>query len=111
MYHHRTSRAILACTIFALTASLAANATPRTANPCKQMKRDLDREIDDLKADQLFELDQCAQASGADSGACLSLKSQQQQELNDRRNDRARRVAECNRLSRNGIPFPVDVTD
>jgi hypothetical protein len=106
MNHHRTSYAIVICALFAVTYALPASAWPRSGNPCKQMQRDLDRQVDDLKSRQKDELRQCERTSGRASIACLSRKDQQQEELRGMRDYRTRQVAGCRSLGRGATPFP-----
>ncbi len=90
------SRSIAVFSFLALLLPLSASPAPRTSDPCKQMHRELDRQIDDVKAQQREELNQCENSNSGNSDVCRDLKDQQQQALRAMRDDRRGRVAGCN---------------
>jgi hypothetical protein len=94
MSKHRASCWIAVCSLLALT-PVSASPAPRLGDPCKQMHHSLDRQIDDLKAQQKVELLQCEQSNGRGSGACLSLKDQQRQTLHTMRDGRTNQMNDC----------------
>jgi hypothetical protein len=94
MSKHRASCWISLCSLLALT-PVSASPAPRSEKPCKQMQHSLDRQIDDLKTQQKDELLRCEQSNGHGSGACLSLKDQQQQTLRAMRDGRTNQMNDC----------------
>ena len=66
--------------LFTLPLELAARA-PRVANPCRDLERDLDNQVNTLHKRQDGELAQCRQSNGKDADACRNLKAQQKIEL------------------------------
>jgi hypothetical protein len=101
MTPQRASCLIAVCSLLALT-SIAASPAPRTGGPCKDMQHLLDRQIDDLKAQQKDELNLCNQSNGRNSGACLGLQDQQRQALRAMRDGRTGQMNDCY-----GRPFLV----
>src|SRR5258708_11785562 len=83
---------VMACSL-ALLFPFYANAAP--GNSCRQLQRDLDRQIDDLKESQKSDLEDCRETSGRNSNECRLLQDRQNQELSGTRADRAGRVAAC----------------
>src|SRR5258708_31343793 len=83
---------VMACSL-ALLLPFYANAAP--GNSCRQLQRDLDRQIDDLTESQKSDLEDCRETSGRNSNECQLLQYQQNQELSGTRADRAGRVAAC----------------
>src|SRR5262249_35737403 len=80
--------------------------------PCRQVHRNLDREIDYIKQLQKQDMQACLQASGIDSDECLNLKDRQSQELLGLRNRRTRILAACPRyFSFGAISTPASVTN
>src|SRR5258708_3253165 len=79
-----------------LTSTTASSPAARAGDPCKQMHRDLDRQIDGVKAQQKDARDQCADSYGESSDECRTLKDQQEQNLRTMRDDRKGRLAGCN---------------
>jgi len=59
------------------------------------LQRDLDQQIDDLKAWQKLDLQECYKVSGSDSDACRQLKDRHAQDLHSFRDDRAYQMANC----------------
>jgi len=55
---------------------LSASPAPRASDPCKQLHRDLDRQIDDAKAQQKDDRQQCEDSYGGGSDECSTLKDQ-----------------------------------
>jgi hypothetical protein len=93
--------------ILALAATSASPA-PRAGNPCKQMRHNLDRQIDDLKVQQKDELQQCEISNGGSSDECLLLKDRQQQALRAMRDDRTLQMSNCSgRGSFAGLAVPI----
>jgi hypothetical protein len=88
----RMFSSMMACSL-ALLFPFYANAAP--GNPCRQLQRDLDRQIDDLKESQKSDLQDCRQTSGPGAADCRLLQDRQSQELGGRRAERAGRVAAC----------------
>jgi hypothetical protein len=81
-------------------------------DPCRQVHRNLDREIDYIKQLQKQDMQACLQASGVDSDECLNLKDQQAQELLGLRNRRTRILAACPRyFAFRVISAPASVTN
>src|SRR5437764_4806761 len=85
----------LAALGFLLAVTSGAIAAPRTANPCRQMQRDFDRRIDDLKKQQDDALQGCRNTNGKDSSACSDLKNQQKKELQELRSRRSAQLNGC----------------
>src|SRR5438034_6958299 len=80
---------------FLLAVSSGALAAPRAANPCKQIQRDFDRRIDDLKKQQDDALQGCRTTNGKDSNLCADLKNQQKTELQELRSRRSAQLNGC----------------
>ncbi len=78
-----------------LLACISTTAAAQIMDPCKWMQHTLDRQIDNLKAQQKGELRQCEQGNGRGAAACLSLKDQQQQSLRAMRDDRSAQMNGC----------------
>src|SRR6266849_1380364 len=104
MTQHRASRSIIVCTSLVLMLPLAARSAPRSDGPCKYLHRDLDRQIDDVKAEQEDERDQCQSTYGRNSNECLTLTEQQRKYLQSLRDSRKQRVSGCTSSTLSG-PF------
>ena len=89
-----------AFSLFTLLLPFSANAFQ---DPCRQVHRNLDHEIDYTKQLQKQDMQACLQASGVDSDECRNLKDQQAQELLDLRNRRTRILAACPRYFAFGV--------
>jgi hypothetical protein len=92
MNHQRASSS-LGCFLLLLLLPLYASAAPK--DPCKLLQRDLDQQIDDLKAWQKLDLQECSRISGSDSDECRQLKERHAQDLRSFRDNRAYQVANC----------------
>src|SRR5260221_6176008 len=95
MDQHRSSRFIIVCTSLVFMLPLSARSAPRSDDPCKQLHRDLDRQIDDVKAEQEDARDQCEDTYGKNSSECRSLADQQKQDLKSLRDSRKQRISGC----------------
>lgn len=97
------------CSIAILAlAATSASPAPRAGNPCKQLRHDLDRRIDDLKVQQKDELQQCELSNGEGSGECLLLKDQQKQALRAMRDNRTLQMSNCSgHLPFAGLAIPI----
>jgi uncharacterized membrane protein YgcG len=74
---------------------------PKVPDPCKQLKNDLDNQVNGLHRRQDDELAQCRQANGKNAQVCRDLKTQQQLSLRQLRDQRQAELDSCNpRLSR-----------
>ena len=108
MTQHWASCSIVVCSLLALPPILSASPAHRTGDPCKQLQRGLDQQVDDAKDRQQDDLANCRLAHGRKSDECRGLKQQQKQELRDLRADRAGQMTGCkNGLiwnTRTGLP-------
>src|ERR1700757_165345 len=68
---------------------------PKLADPCKEMKANLDNQVNDLHKRQDEELDQCRKTNGKNSDVCRDLKNQQKLELNQARDNRENELNRC----------------
>jgi hypothetical protein len=50
---------------------------PRVQDPCRELKNDLDNQVNSLHQRQDQELGQCRQTHGKNAGVCRDLKNQQ----------------------------------
>src|SRR5262245_20048595 len=92
MNHSRVSSLVVKFSLLVLL-PLSASAAPK--DPCKQMQRDLDQQIDDLKAWQQLDLEGCNQISGRNSDECRRLKDQHAHDLRAYRDNRTTQMASC----------------
>src|SRR5262245_23389517 len=91
--NHRWASSSLGCVLLLMLVPLCASAAPK--DPCKLLQRDLDQQIDDLKAWQRLDLQECYKISGSDSDACRQLNDQHAQDLRAFRDNRAFQMASC----------------
>jgi hypothetical protein len=91
MNHPRASS--FGCFLLLALFPLCASAAPK--DPCKLLQRDLDQQIDDLKAWQKLDLQECYKVSGSDSDACRRVQDRHAQDLRSFRDDRAYQMANC----------------
>jgi len=91
--NHRRASASLGCFLLLVLFPLCASAAPK--DPCKLLQRDLDQQIDDLKAWQKLDLQECYKVSGSDSDACRQLQDRHAQDLRMFRDNRAYQMANC----------------
>ena len=61
---------------------------PRTPDPCRELKNNLDNQVNSLHRRQDDELAACRQANGKNADVCRDLKKQQQLALNQMRDER-----------------------
>lgn len=99
MTQHWASCSIVVCSLLALPTLLSARPAPRAVDPCKQLQRNLDWQIDDAKDRQKDDLENCQLNHGRNSDECRGLKEQQKQELRDLRADRSGQMTGC----KNGV--------
>ena len=79
---------------------------PKLHNPCKDLRIDLDNQVNDLHKRQDDELAQCRQTNGKNADVCRDLKNQQQLALRQLRDQRETQLGRCNpRL--NGSPTSI----
>lgn len=90
---HRLASSSLGCFLLLALFPLCARAAPKDS--CKQLQRDLDQQIDDLKAWQKLDLQGCYRISGSNSGECRRLKDRHAQDLRSFRDNRAYQMANC----------------
>jgi len=69
---------------------------PKLKNPCKDMRNDLDSQVNSLHKRQDGELAQCRQTNGKNTAICSELKSQQQLTLRQLRVQRQSELDRCN---------------
>src|SRR5215467_10079585 len=69
---------------------------PKLPDPCKELKIDLDNQVNSLHRRQDDELAACRQTNGKNSDVCRDLKKQQQLDLNQMRDEREAQLAGCN---------------
>jgi hypothetical protein len=103
----------LGCFLLLLLFPLGASAAPR--DPCKLLERDLDQQIDDLKAWQKLDLQECSRISGSDSDTCRQIQDQHAQELRAFRDNRTLQMANCrgprSRSLATASPFEISNND
>ena len=68
----------------------------KTPNPCRELKTDLDNQVNSLHKRQDSELSQCRQTNGKNAATCHDLKNQQHLELSQLRDDRKTELNRCN---------------
>ncbi|HYL93955.1 MAG TPA: hypothetical protein VEW69_12460 [Alphaproteobacteria bacterium] len=95
MNQHWILRSVVITSFAAFMLPLSATVAPADGDPCKQMHRALDLQIDNTKAKQEDELQECRENSGKDSDTCVSLRDQQKQYLQSLRANRKGRLAAC----------------
>src|SRR5215471_16356964 len=77
---------------------------PKPPDPCKELKTDLDNQVNSLHRRQDDELAACRQANGKNADVCRDLKKQQQLSLSQMRDEREAQLAGCNpRVSHTAI--------
>jgi hypothetical protein len=69
---------------------------PKLHNPCKDLRNDLDSQVNNLHRQQNDELAQCRQTNGKNADVCRDLKSQQQVALRQLRDQRQSELDRCN---------------
>src|SRR5262252_2198482 len=112
MSYQRASSS-LGCFLLLLFVPLCASAAPK--DPCKLLQRDLDQQIDDLKAWQKLDFQECSRISGSDSDACRQLQDRHAQDLRMFRDNRAYQMANCRgpraRIAAPASPFDNNNSD
>jgi hypothetical protein len=110
---HRRASSSLGCFLLLVLVPLCASAAPK--DPCRLLQRDLDQQIDDLKAWQKLDLQECNKVSGSVSDACRQLQDQHAQDLRAFRDNRAFQMANCHgprsRSLAAASPFEVSNND
>jgi hypothetical protein len=89
----RWASSSLGCFLLLVLVPLSASAAPK--DPCKLLQRDLDQQIDDLKAWQQLDLQECSRISGSNSDACRQLKDLHAQDLRAFRDNREFQMTKC----------------
>jgi len=69
---------------------------PKLKNPCKDLRNDLDSQVNSLHKRQDDELAQCRQTNGKNAAVCSELKVQQQLALRQLRDQRQSELDRCN---------------
>jgi hypothetical protein len=69
---------------------------PKLQNPCKDLRINLDNQVNSLHIRQDDELSQCRQTNGKNADVCRELKSQQQLALRQLRDQRQTELNRCN---------------
>ena len=69
---------------------------PKLQNPCKDLRIDLDNQVNSLHRQQNDELAQCRQTNGKNADVCSELKAQQQLALRQLRDQRQTELSRCN---------------
>jgi hypothetical protein len=69
---------------------------PKLQNPCKDLRIDLDNQVNSLHRQQNDELAQCRQTNGKNADVCSELKAQQQLALRQLRDQRQSELDRCN---------------
>src|SRR6476646_10932544 len=69
---------------------------PKLQNPCKDLRIDLDNQVNSLHKRQDDELEQCHQTNGKNADVCRELKTQQQLALRQLRDQRQTELSRCN---------------
>ena len=81
---------------FLLTAPLKLEARePKVPNPCRELERDLDDQVNTLHRRQDAELAQCRRTYGKDDFVCRYVKVTQELELRQMRDERQDQLARC----------------
>ncbi|HKR85630.1 MAG TPA: hypothetical protein VJS37_15835 [Terriglobales bacterium] len=79
-----------------LSAPLTLNARePKTPNPCRDLERDLDDQVNTLHRHQDAELAQCRQSNGKNSEVCRAMKEYQKLDLQALRDQRQDELDRC----------------
>src|SRR5262245_17700362 len=74
---------------------------PKPQDPCRELKANLDTQVNSLHQRQDEELGRCRQTQGKNSDACRNLREQQKSELQQARDRRQTELESCKpRLSR-----------
>jgi hypothetical protein len=92
--HWISSSVVVGALLLAAPAILFAR-DPKTPNPCRDMKADLDNQVNSLHKNQDNDLAQCRQTNGKNADVCRDLKKQQQLELNQMRGYRQSELSNC----------------
>src|SRR5579859_1610141 len=81
---------------FLLTAPLKLEARePKAPNPCRDLERDLDDQVNTLHRRQDADLAQCRQSNGKDAEVCRAMKTYQNLELQQMRGERQDELSRC----------------
>jgi len=79
-----------------LSAPLTLNARePKTPNPCRQLEKQLDDQVNTLHKRQDAELAQCRQSNGKNAGVCRAMKDNQKLDLQTLRGQRQDEMGRC----------------
>jgi len=81
--------------LLAVPAMLSAR-EPKPPDPCRELKTDLDNQVNSLHRRLNDELSQCRQDYGKNSDVCRDLKNQQQLALRQMRDQRQAQLDSCN---------------
>jgi hypothetical protein len=78
------------------TPAILAAREPKLQNPCKDLRNDLDSQVNSLHKHQDDELADCRRTNGKNGGVCRDLKNQQQLALRQLRDQRQTDLDRCN---------------
>ncbi len=85
---------------------------PKLPNPCRELKTNLDNQVNSLHQRQESELAECRRTSGKDADLCRDLKNQQTLALNQLRDQRRVQLDNCNpRATQFGIQPGTNACD
>ena len=104
MNKHRIGYSFVVGSLLLAAPGMLAAREPKLPDPCKELKNDLDNQVNSLHRRQDDELAQCRQANGKNADVCRDLKNQQQLTLRQMRDQRQAELASCNpRLNRTTV--------
>lgn len=96
MNKHRTLCSFVVGSLLLAAPGILAAREPKLHNPCKDLRNDLDSQVNNLHKRQDDELAQCRQANGKNADVCSELKTQQQLALRQLRDQRQTELSRCN---------------
>src|SRR4029077_7149955 len=102
---------VVGALLLAAPGQLAAR-EPKVSDPCRELRNDLDNQVNSLHQRQDEELGQCRQTHGKNSDVCRDLKNQQKIELRQMRDQRQAELDRCGpRMSRANIQGQTKAAD
>jgi len=91
-----------------LSAPLTLNARePKTPNPCRELEKELDDQVNTLHQRQDAELAQCRQSNGKNADVCRAMKNDQKLDLQALRGQRQDEMDRCHGPLSRVINFPT----
>ena len=96
MNKHWKCYSVVVGSLLLTTPAILVAREPKLQNPCKDLRNDLDSQVNSLHKHQNDELAQCRDTNGKNAGVCGELKNQQQLALRQLRDQRQADLGRCN---------------